>query len=72
MLALMGYWMIVLLLAVAVGLQVVHVLHLQLEVTVEVGVEPAKATLIYSKMFVMSFDSDVVLKTVKHILVVDL
>jgi hypothetical protein len=43
----------VLLLVVAFGLQVVAV--------VEVGVESAKATLIYSKMSVISFDSDVVL-----------
>ena len=42
-----------LLLVVAVGLQEV--------VVVEVGIEPARATLIYSKMSVISFDSDVVL-----------
>jgi hypothetical protein len=39
---------------VAVGLQVVVVV-------VEVGIEPAKTILIYSKMPVISFDSHVVL-----------
>lgn len=62
---------IVSLLAVAVGLQVVQVLHLQLEV-LEIGIEPAKGSLTYSKMSVMSFDSDVVLKMVRHISVADL
>lgn len=53
----MGYWIVSLL---AVELQV-QVLQLELEVLVEVGIEPAKATLIYSKMSVIPFDSDVVL-----------
>ena len=48
----MDYW-IASLLVVAVELQVAQVL---LEVVVEVGIEPAKAIPIYSKMSVMSFD----------------
>ena len=68
-LVLMGYW-IVSLLAVAVELQVVQLLQLQL--VVGVGIEPARASLIYSKMSVMSFDSDVVLKKVMHISVMGL
>ena len=68
-LVLMGYW-IVSLLAVAIELQVVQLLQLQL--VVGVGIEPARASLIYSKMSVMSFDSDVVLKKVMHISVMGL
>ena len=49
-LVLKSYW-IVSLLAVAVGLQVQL---LQLQLLVGVGIEPAKASLIYSKMSVMS------------------
>ena len=70
-LELVDYW-IVAFLAVAVGLQVVQVLRLQLEVVLEIGIETAKASPTCSKMFVMSFDSDVVLKTAKRISVVDL
>ena len=47
-------------------------LALKVAVGVEVGIEPAKATLIYSKMSVIPFDSNVVLKTVKRISVKDL
>ena len=54
-------------LAGVVGLQVVQVLQLELVVVVEVWIESARASLIYWKMFVMLFDSDVVLKKVKHI-----
>ena len=45
---------------------------LQLQPVVGVGFEPAKASLIYPKVSVVSFDSDVVLKKVKHISVMGL